>query len=186
MLKKKYIKFNSLLYINFVLIVKKFNKEFRIYIDYRIFNAFIIFNRNASLLIKEIFIKLYTIKIYNKFDIIITFNEIRVKKNYEEKIAFLIKYDLYKYIIMSFELCNASIIFQTFINNVFRKYLNVFYIIYLNNILIYNNIKEKHIQHMNKMLKKLKQINLYFDINKCEFYIIKIKYLRLIIIIKDV
>ena len=39
---------------------------------------------------------------------------------------------------------------------------------------------------MNKMLKKLKQIGFYLNINKCEFHIIKIKYLKLIIIIKDV
>ena len=57
---------------------------------------------------------------------------------------------------MSFELCNALIIFQTFINNVFKKYLNVFYIIYLNDILIYNNIKEKYVQYISKILKKLK------------------------------
>ena len=57
---------------------------------------------------------------------------------------------------MSFELFNALIIFQTFINNVFKKYLNVFYIIYLNDILIYNNIKKKYMQHISKILKKLK------------------------------
>ena len=145
MLKKKYIKSSTSLYITFILIVKKFNKEFRIYVNYRALNAFIIFNRNISLLIKKILAKLCVIKIYNKFDIIIIFNEIKVKKGYKKKIAFLIRYDLYKYMMMSFKLCNASITFQTFINNVLRKYLNVFYIVYLNDILIYNNIKKKHI-----------------------------------------
>ena len=111
MLKKKYIKFNSLSYITFMLIVKKSDKEFRIYINYRVFNAFIILNRNASLLIKKTFAKLYAIKIYNKFDIIIIFNKIRIKKNHEKKIAFFIKYNLYKYMMMPFELCNALIIF---------------------------------------------------------------------------
>ena len=59
-------------------------------------------------------------------------------------------------------------------------------IVYLNNILIYNNIKEKHMLHISKILKKLKQINLYLNINKCDFHIIKIKYLKLIIITKEV
>ena len=142
MLKKKNDKLSIFSYIVFILIVKKFNKEFRIYVDYKIFNAFIIFNRNASLLIKKIFIKLCVIKIYNKFDIIIIFNEIKIKKNYKKKIVFLIKYNLYEYIIMFFKLCNALITFQIFINDVFKKYLNVFYIAYLNDILIYNNIKK--------------------------------------------
>ena len=33
--------------------VKKLNKELKIYINYRIFNAFIIFNRNVLSLIKK-------------------------------------------------------------------------------------------------------------------------------------
>ena len=111
MLKKKYIKSSIFLYIIFILIIKKSDKEFRIYIDYRIFNAFIILNHNISSLIKKILVKLYAAKIYNKFDIIIVFNEIKIKKNHEKKIAFLIKYNLYKYIMMLFELCNALIIF---------------------------------------------------------------------------
>ena len=76
MLKKKYIRLSILSYIVFIFIVKKSDKGFKLYINYRIFNAFIVFNRNASLLIKKTLIKLYIIQIYNKFNIIIIFNEI--------------------------------------------------------------------------------------------------------------
>ena len=110
MLKKKYIRFNTFLYIVFVLIIKKSNEKFKFYIDYRIFNIFIILNRNASPLIKKIFVKFYTTRIYSKFDIIIIFNKIRIKKGYKKKI-FLTRYDFYKYIIMLFDLCNAFITF---------------------------------------------------------------------------
>ena len=89
MLKKGYIQFNKLLNVVFIFIVKKFNKEFRFYINYRTLNAFIVFNRNAFSLIKKLFIKLYTIRIYNKFDIIIIFNNIRIKENYKKKTNFL-------------------------------------------------------------------------------------------------
>ena len=75
-LNKEYIKFNILFYAILILIVKKLNREFKIYINYRIFNAFIVSNRNISLLIKKTLFKFYIIRIYNKFDIIIIFNEI--------------------------------------------------------------------------------------------------------------
>ena len=166
--------------------MKKSNEKLRFYINYKIFNIFIILNRNVSLLIKKNFIKFYAIKIYNKFDIIIIFNEIRIKKNYEKKIIFLIKYNLYKYMIIFFNLYNISTIFQIFINDVLKKYLNIFCIIYFDDILIYNNIKKKHIHYINKILKKLQQINLYLDINKCDFHIIQIKYLELIITINKI
>ena len=46
--------------------------------------------------------------------------------------------------------------------------------------------KKKHIFHVKKILKKFQQADLYFDINKCDFYITRIKYLDLIIIINEV
>ena len=57
--------------------------------------------------------------------------------------------------IMSFELCNALSTFQTFINNILREYLDIFYFAYLNDILIYNNIKKEYINYIKKILKKL-------------------------------
>ena len=111
MLDKGYIKFNILFYVVFVFIVKKSDKELRFHVNYRAFNALIIFNRNASSLIKKTLVKFCAIKIYNKFDIIIVFNEIRVREDYKEKMIFFIKYDLYEYMIMFFDLCNASITF---------------------------------------------------------------------------
>ena len=135
--------------------MKKSNKKLKIYINYKAFNALTIFNRNISSLIKETLFKLYIIKIYNKFDIIATFNEIRVKKSYKKKTAFLIKYKFYEYLVILLNLYNALAIFQTFINNILKKNLNIFYIIYLNNILIYNDNKKNYILYIKKVLKKL-------------------------------
>ena len=45
---------------------------------------------------------------------------------------------------MPFGLTNAPATFQAFINNVLQKYLDIFIIIYLDNILIYSQIKEDH------------------------------------------
>ena len=56
---------------------------------------------------------------------------------------------------MSFKLCNALNTFQVFINDILREYLDIFYFAYLNNILIYNNIKEKYINYIKKIVKKL-------------------------------
>ena len=45
---------------------------------------------------------------------------------------------------MSFGLTNAPVTFQIFINNILRKYLDIFIIIYFNNILIYSQTEEDH------------------------------------------
>jgi hypothetical protein len=41
-------------------------------------------------------------------------------------------------------------------NDILRKYLNSFCTAYLNNILIYSRIREKHLEHVRKMLEFLK------------------------------
>ena len=64
--------------------------------------------------------------------------------------------------------------------------MNVFYIIYLNNIFIYNNNKKYYILYIEKILKKFKKINLFLNINKYDFHVIRIKYFKLIIIIKEI
>ena len=83
-LKKSFIRFNSSKYVASVLIIKKSNDEFRICVDYRTLNIFTIKNRNISPLIRKILIRLYFVKIYNKFYIIAIFNEIRIKKKRNE------------------------------------------------------------------------------------------------------
>jgi len=158
----------------------------RVYINYRDFNVLTIKNRNILLLIREILQQLYKIKYYNKFDIIVVFNKIQIYFNNKYKIIFIICYNLFKYIVIFFELYNVSITFQSFINKTLNFYLNNFYTIYINNILVYNNIKTKYKNYINKVFAKLYNIDLYLNINKYIFFIKQIKYLNLIIIIKKI
>ena len=154
-LDKRYIRLSTFLYAISILIVKKSNKDLRVYVNYRAFNALIILNRNVFSLIKEILVKLYAARIYSKFNIIAAFNEIRIQRDYEYKTAFLTRYELFEYIVISFRLYNALVTFQAFINEVLRKYLNVFYTAYLNNILVYSNTEKEYIIYIDKVLAKL-------------------------------
>ena len=45
---------------------------------------------------------------------------------------------------MLFGLTNALATFQAFINNILKRYLDIFIIIYLNDILIYLQTEEDH------------------------------------------
>ena len=166
MLGKSNIRFNTLLYAILILIIKKSNDNFYIYIDYRILNILTIKNYNILSLIRETLLKLYIVKIYSKFNIIVIFNKIRIKEDEKKKTIFLTRYNLFEYIVISFKLYNAFSIFQTFINKILREYLDIFYFIYLNNILIYSNIKKEYIKYIKKILEKLSNVDLYLNINK--------------------
>ncbi|KAF2180166.1 hypothetical protein K469DRAFT_593813, partial [Zopfia rhizophila CBS 207.26] len=71
------------------------------------------------------------------------------------------------------------------INYILKEYLNVFIIVYFNNIFIYiNRMLKKHVKYtkkVNLVLKKLSAAGLYLDIKKYKFKTKSTKYLEFII-----
>jgi hypothetical protein len=65
-------------------------------------------------------------------------------------------------------------------------YLDDFYIIYLDNILIYSNDPLKYKIYIRLVLQKLYNTSLQIDIKKNEFSIIRIKYLVFIILTNNI
>jgi len=87
---------------------------------------------------------------------------------------------------MSFELINVSVIFQTYINKVMIELLNNFCVVYLNDILIFFELKTEHVNHVKQILKQLRKFKLYASLKKCAFFIIKMNFLEFIIFTKSV
>ncbi len=88
--------------------------------------------------------------------------------------------------IMLFDLINASVIFQTYINKILTKLLNDFCIVYLNDILIFCIEKTDHVDHVKQILKRLRKFKLYASLKKCEFFITKVNFLEFVIFIESV
>ena len=109
-----------------------------------------------------------------------------MRESDEKKTIFLTRYELFEYVVILFDFCNIFETFQTFINVTFKKYLNDFCFEYFDDILIYNKTRDDHVEHVFKMLKRLQKVDLFLNINKCEFFVQKIKYSNLIITIDDI
>jgi len=88
--------------------------------------------------------------------------------------------------IMSFDLINTSVIFQTYINKILTKLLNNFCIVYLNNILIFFIEKTDHVDHVKQILKRLRKFKLYASLKKYAFFITKVNFLEFIIFTKSI
>ena len=87
---------------------------------------------------------------------------------------------------MSFELTNASTIFQIYINKALRELVNVICVIYLNDILIFNEDSTNHRRHVQQVLERLRDFELYVNLKKCEFDIEKIEFLDFIVFTKEI
>ena len=61
----------------------------------------------------------------------------RIKEDDEWKTAFQTRYDYFKYQVMPFKLSNISANFQDYINKILAEKLDIFVIVYLDNIFIY-------------------------------------------------
>ncbi len=87
---------------------------------------------------------------------------------------------------MSFELANASTTFQSYINFALKKFLDVFVIIYLNDILIYFQNEEEHTNHVRFVLKRLRKYKFFAKLSKCDFDLKEIDYLKFIVEVNDI
>jgi hypothetical protein len=145
-------------------------------------NAIIKKNRYSILFIAETIVRLSKAKWMIKINIRHAFNRIRMHfKENEDLITFRIKYETYKYLVMLFELINESSTFQNFMNDTLMNYLDEFVIAYLDDIIVYSNSKKEHIQHVRKILQRLRETNIQTDVDKCEFHTTKTKFLEIIV-----
>ena len=99
---------------------------------------------------------------------------------------FRIHYDHFEYMIMLFNLINASVIFQTYINKVLTELLDDFCVVYLNDILIFFVKKTDYVDHVKQILKRLRKFKLYASLKKCAFFITKVNFLEFVVFTKNV
>jgi hypothetical protein len=82
---------------------------------------------------------------------------------------------------MPFGLTNAPATFQAYINNILRKYLDVFIVVYLDDILVYSKTYKEHVQYVRLILTALRDSDLRIKAEKMEFYKQEVKFLRYIV-----
>ena len=124
----------------------------RLYVNYRRLNKITIKNQYPLPLVSELFNRLSYAKIFIKLDLYNIYYRIYIKKGDEQKTVFKTRYGYFKYLVMPFSLTNAPITFQSYIYKALGTLVDTIYIVYLDNILIYLNNKDKYIKHVKQVL----------------------------------
>ena len=68
---------------------------------------------------------------------------------------------------MAFGLTNAPTAFMDLMNRVFKKYLDKFLIVFIDDILIYSQTEDDHAEHLRIALEVLRREKLYAKFSKC-------------------
>ena len=78
---------------------------------------------------------------------------------------------------MSFGLTNAPAYFMYLMNSVFMPERDKFVVVFIDDILIYSENEEDHIEHLRVVLTRLREHKLYAKFSKCEFWLRKVPFL---------
>jgi len=116
-----------------------------------------------------------------RLNIISAFNKLQMHLDNENYITFITTLEAYKYKMLSFKLTNESIFFQQYMNDILWDFLNDFYQVYLDNILIYSKMRKKHKDHVKLVLSRLREAELQMNIRKCEFNVEETVFLEVIV-----
>ena len=106
-LAKKSIQASSTSYSSPVLFIKKPRGEIRFCVNYKRLNTITKKDRYPIPLIKKTLAQLEGTKYFTKIDICQAFYQIRMSENSEEFTTFLTRFDIFKYLVMPFSLCNG-------------------------------------------------------------------------------
>jgi hypothetical protein len=121
--------------------------------------------------IDDLFDQLHGACVFSKIDHRSRYHQLKIQECDIPKTAFILRYGLYEYTVMSFGLTNAPAYFMYLMNKIFMEYLDKFVMVFINDILVYSRSEEEHEDHLRSVLQKLQDHKLYAKLSKCEFWL---------------
>ena len=90
---------------------------------------------------------------------------------------FRTQYGHYEFFVMPFGLTNASATFMELMNHVFRPYVVLFVVVFIDGILVCSKDQKDHDMHLQVVLETLRKEQLYAKMSKCEFWLREVSFL---------
>jgi hypothetical protein len=115
--------------------------------------------------------------VFSKVDLQSGYLQLKIRGCNIPKTAFVSRYGLYEYTVMSFGLTNVPAYFMYLMNKVFIECLDKLAVVFINDILVYTRSEEEHEEHLCLALQKLREYRLYAKLSKCEFWMKQVAFL---------
>jgi hypothetical protein len=150
----------------------------RLCIDYRYLNEVTMKNKYPLPRIEDLFDQMRGAKVFSKIDLRSGYHQLKIRVEDIPKTTFISRYGLYQFTMMSFGLTNAPAYFMYLMNKVFMEYLDKFFVVFIDDILVFSRNEEEHEQHLRLVLQKLREHQLYAKFSKCAFWLNRTHYHR--------
>jgi hypothetical protein len=112
-------------------------------VDYHSLNEVTIKNKYPLPRIDDLFDQLKGVYVFSKIDLRSRYHQPKIRATDIPKTAFITRYGLYEYTLMSFGLTNAPAYFMYLMNKVFMEYLDKFMVVLNNDILIFSKNEDE-------------------------------------------
>jgi hypothetical protein len=155
LLEKGFIRPSSSPWEALVIFVPKKDGTQWLCVDYRALNEVTVKNKYPLARIDDLFHQLCGACVFSKIDLRSGYHQLKVRECDIPKTAFVSRYSLYEFKVMSFGLTNAPAYFMYMMNKVFMEYLDKFVVVFIDDILVYSRSEEEHEGHLRLVLQKL-------------------------------
>ena len=138
---------------------------------------------------RELLNRMATGKVFSTLDLTSGYHQVRLAPEDKEKTAFAvpgINGQLYQWVVMPFGLKGAPATFQQLMNKIFQPILGKFAVVYIDDIGVYSNSEEEHLEHLRIIFQILRENEIYARKLKCYFMQDQVPYLGHIISTKGI
>lgn len=120
-------------------------------------------------------------KIFSKLDLISGYYQIPIAECDKSKSALVTQTSIYVFNSMGMGMKNSSAYFQSLMDKVLGEMRYVSAIAYQDDVILYSDNFDQHLQHLKTLLDKFKEANLSINIKKCQFAMKQVKFLGFIV-----
>jgi hypothetical protein len=149
----------------------------RVIHDYRILNENIVKDQISITHQDEILEAMARVKIRGKMDDIYSYSQIGIYPKDQHKITFKISWGFYEWIVIPQGLCNTPAIFQRWIYYILREYIDRFYSVYLDDLIIYSDSVEEYKKYVYLILQTLRDHGIILSRSKSILFVDRIEFL---------
>ena len=114
---------------------------------------------------------------FTTLDLASRYHQMAMKNADIHKTAFRTQRGQFEFLVMPFGVTNAPATFQRLMNTIFKDELDAFVSVYLDDILVFSEMEEEHLQHVRVALERLREAKLFARLHKCEFFKSRVEYL---------
>ena len=160
-----------------VVIARKPDNSLRMCIDYRLLNARTVKDSYALPRIEEIFDCLAGNKIFSVLDMKCGYHQVEIEEEHKPRTAFTVgPLGFYEYNRMGFGLTNSPATYQRLMEDCLGELHLKICMIYIDDLIIFSNSYEQHLERMRLVLNKLRENGLKLSPKKCKFFQPEVKY----------